>query len=830
MMTFADTNAKPHYNPDLLLEPIKMVLRLHIDIEKREVKGSNTITLRANQNGNHIQLNAVDFTELEVIDLNGNWSYDDKVLDIRFSQDILRGETIDIKINYRVTNPVGGLYFSFPDTIYPNRGEYVISDHESERARYWIPCIDLPIVRTKLEWILTSNEKYIILANGNKISDTIENGFKTTHWIHDFPCPSYLAVIAIGKFSEYIDEDTDAGKGKIPVAYYCPDNISSSILKTTFDNTPSMIKWYINKFNMSMEWTKYYQIAVPKTSGAMENQTLVTWDSLILTDEEYKKDIGYIVDSVNVHEMAHTFFGDQVVIKDFSHGWLKESWATYVSALYLEDHKSSDEFDYSMYLNAQRYFDEVKNRYTRPIVTRKYESSWQMFDSHLYPGGAWRIHMLRKMIGESMFWTAIHDYLRTYNEKVVQTNDFREMLEKHSGLNLEKFFDQWLFEPMGYPIFKLNFIYESEKNNGKLTIIQEQLKNDNLPFHVSVEIAWFVNKTKYSKTVDIVDKLTVVEISAETKPDYIRIDPDNKLLYDIIYEPSFKEMVSQLKESDVIGRIQAAKFLIATGKKNAFEEIKNFITREEFFGVRSEVAEILGKSQSPYAIKILIEMLSIEVNPRVISSILIAMGQYQNISIETVLLNYITHAPTPLTRSNTLISIGKQRNSKNTDFLKKYTEYNDFNDITKRGAYNALGENRDLTVIDFLIDKSIYGVESEIVRKFVMVALGNLGKWSEKLEQQKTLDQLLINLQEDDYRVRQFIYPIVAGYYDNRVIPALKSLCGRHPFQEQVSIKKSILSVGTSSSSEINKLQTKIEEIQNKLMSLEEKIQSTNSK
>jgi aminopeptidase N len=112
------------------------------------------------------------------------------------------------------------------------------------------------------------------------------------------------------------------------------------------------------------------------------------------------------MDSVNIHEMAHTYFGDLVVMRHFEHVWLKgklrnhghehdmlnlrygclsESWATYIQALWLEDHSSHEEYRFEIINDGERYIGECAS-YMRPIVCRVYNSSWEMFDMHTYPG------------------------------------------------------------------------------------------------------------------------------------------------------------------------------------------------------------------------------------------------------------------------------------------------------------------------------------------------------------------------------------------------------------------------------------------------------------
>lgn len=99
------------------------------------------------------------------------------------------------------------------------------------------------------------------------------------------------------------------------------------------------------------------------------------------------------------------------------------------------------EFEYDMWGNASRYFAEC-SEYVRPIVIREFDHSWQLFDRHLYPGGCWRIHMLRRMMGDTAFWAAVKEYVAVNSKDLVETEDFKRVLEKHSSFNLTKFFDQ----------------------------------------------------------------------------------------------------------------------------------------------------------------------------------------------------------------------------------------------------------------------------------------------------------------------------------------------------------------------------------------------------
>ena len=52
------------------------------------------------------------------------------------------------------------------------------------------------------------------------------------------------------------------------------------------------------------------------------------------------KDLGFLFDQINLHELAHTWFGDLIVCRDYAHVWLKESWATYFETVWMEHNYS----------------------------------------------------------------------------------------------------------------------------------------------------------------------------------------------------------------------------------------------------------------------------------------------------------------------------------------------------------------------------------------------------------------------------------------------------------------------------------------------------------
>ena len=58
--------------------------------------------------------------------------------------------------------------------------------------------------------------------------------------------------------------------------------------------------------------------------------------------------------------------------------------------------------------------------------------------------------MLRRLLGDTAFWSGVQSYVQSHLQQTVETDDFRKHLERVSGRNLTRFFDQW-FYGRGFP-------------------------------------------------------------------------------------------------------------------------------------------------------------------------------------------------------------------------------------------------------------------------------------------------------------------------------------------------------------------------------------------
>ena len=678
LKNFAGPGASKHYPPDLRLEPIHLKIDLRLDLDVETAVGVVTTTVIANDDGvQEIEFDAIDFENL-VVSSSGDkksggvtHAYNGNKISVTWDKPFALGEKRDVTMSYEVVRPVSGLFFSKPSKEYPTKALYAATDHETERARYWLPCVDLPNVRTSLAFELTAKSEYEILANGRLLKEVKNgDGTKTVYWQLDQRCPSYLVCFAIGDFVSYDDGEFEG----IPVKYFASrSSFRPEDLKRTFGRTKNMLTWMTKKLDMKFPFPKYFQFALPNFGGAMENISLVSWDDWFVMDEACAKERTWIADQVNLHEMAHSYFGDTVVVREFAHAWLKESWATYMEQCWLEDSKGRDEWMGDFYRNSTAYFTESEESYARPLVTRNYKSSWQMYDRHLYPGGACRLHTLRKQVGDEVFWRAVQDYLKTFAGKVVETEDFRKTIEKHCGRSLVKFFEQWFHSP-GFPDLKIGFSYAKDKKSGTFTVEQKQVDEakGGTPFEFKTEIGWTIGGKEYFSPVEVTRRVQEFTVPMHAEPEQVRFNPNAMALCRIEFNPGEDKLKKQLTSAnDVIGRILAGVEISKTGKRSGVEAMASAYGKEEFWLVRRELVRAIADVGTEDAIRALVDIVKSEKDPMVTDMVFAQAARFRDQRICDALLGRAGEKLAPMSKMALFEAIGAQKERASFDVLVK---------------------------------------------------------------------------------------------------------------------------------------------------------------
>lgn len=824
--------AEVQYPPDLGLEPLHLSIELTIDIAAQRAAGVVTHTVVARRAPMQtLTLDAVDLDVTAVADEEGReltWRHDGKKLTIRWQDAFALGEERRVAVHYVVEHPSAGLYFSQPDDAYPDMPWYAVTDHETERARHWLPCLDLPNVRTTLDIRLRADARFTILANGYLVEErTHDDGSKTAHWRLDQRCPSYLLCFAVGEFVRADDGEFDDGEKRLPVAYFCSPLHTADDLMRSFDRTKPMLAWMTQKFDQSFPYPKYYQWAAPGISGAMENISLVSWDERYVLDAALAAEWSWLLDAVNVHEMSHSYFGDAVVCRDYAHAWLKESWATYIEQVYREENTSQDEALYVYYNNVENYLREADNDYRRPIVHRHFQSSWDMYDSHLYPGGACRLHTLRCELGDDVFWAAVRDYLATHRGHVVETDDFRLIMEKHSGRALGRFFDQWFYQP-GYPDLKVTFEFDADASRGVFTVEQQQVNAaEHIPiFHFQTAVAWQLDGELHTAPVRIEQSHHIFMFPMSKQPELALFDPAGAVLHKLSFNPGDDLLRRQLTDGPtVLTRIHAAKALAATGRHANLQAIVNAYKTEPFWGVRCEMAKALEKANSAAAATGFPTLIEFEQDALVLPTLLRAAGAYRETTVRDALVQRLERGLAPLATQAAYEALGSQQEAAPYGLLAAAAQTPSVNGIAQVGAIRGLAATRRAEAIDVLLPLVRYGGSSYAVRPFAVTALAGLGNYVDKPARARIAEALVALLRDPRYQVAMAAARGLATMQATEAVDALEQFARGRVQQEAVVARRAADTLRRSSQPAEKSQQNQLQELRTQLRRLEEEMQ-----
>lgn len=810
--------ADEHFSPDLRLEPVHLDLAVAIDIGARRLDVQLGVRVRARQAGCRVlRLDAVDFGELSVRFLDaGSSSYDGKAITLAWTQPFATGEERQVQLCYRVVAPVTGVTFSAPEPGEPDAPTFVITDHETERARYWLASLDHPSARPTLDIRLTSDARWTLLANGAlQGEEQHADGTKTARFVQSQGCPSYLVCFAAGDLVRWDDAELEG----VPLAAFAPRPFTPEHLARSFGRTREMLAFLTRRLGVPYPFAKYYQVAAEGIGGAMENISLVSWDDRFLLDEVLETEERWLVDLINVHEMAHSWFGDLVICRDFAHSWLKEGWATYIESCWLEASEGAAAFEVELWNHADSYFHEVDERYRRPIVTRRYDSSFDLFDQHLYPGAACRIHMLRRLLGDEAFWGGVRDYLLAFAGRVAETDDFRRALEARSGLSLEAFFEQWFQRP-GFPDLQVTFRYDAERGEGVFEIIQKQAdeRTGDGAFQFDLELCCGNTAALQHARVRVSGRRSLAVMALSSAPELVRIDPQGKVLHRLDFDPGPEQLQRQLAASDARGRIQAGVLLVRHAGRRGVDALRGAFARETSWGVRAKWSEALGKAASEPALAALLELAASDSDPRSLAATLRALGRYRDPRVTDVLCERLDRGLPYRASEAALEALGAQREAAPLERLQSAAARPGFGGFVQAGALHGLGATRQPAALEPLLRALAPGGAPRRVRHAAAEGLGALAATLADRPRERAIEALSDALRDPVAKVQLAAARALGHARAREAEPELEALARRLARQDQVKVLRVLRALRSqpeqpARSQELDQLQERVRKL-----------------
>jgi aminopeptidase N len=563
------------------------------------------------------------------------FTHDGERLVVRFDPPVPEGQTITLITTYQANDPPRGLLWTPESPAWPGRAAQIHTQGQPETNRYWFPIHDFPNERLTTELVVTAPAGYLVSSNGRLVSrqrgvlparDAGSDagvaglrGYETFHWLQDKPHVPYLVSLVVGEF-EVVDLGVRrhnpkrlARPQRLSMPVYVPPGLGAWA-SGTYGRTPDMVSVFEEVFDEPYPWDRYAQLVVHNfESGGMENTAATTmYDTAIIEPGAL---LDHDLEGLISHELAHQWFGNLITSGSWEHIWLNEGWATYAESLWFERSRGPDGYAEDVLGN----FDAViaRDRGTAPgtpaMVSRLFSEPWDTFrrDANPYSKGASVLHMLRRKLGDGVFFRGVREYVERFKFQTVETGDFRRVMEEVSGQSLEQFFAQWCFRP-GVPRLAVTSAWDPGRGVVSVSAEQTQtIDGDNPAFEFDMPVLVGAPGSGEGRPAGVLSfrgREASVEIPSASEPAWVALDPDLHVLAEVtIAEPRRWSINALTQGPTLASRVRAARTLGRDASQTGSGALASVAARgDEHVRVRVEAARALAARGDGHDLEVLV--------------------------------------------------------------------------------------------------------------------------------------------------------------------------------------------------------------------------------
>ena len=498
-----------------------------------QIVGRATVSLRFSGNGvTEVPLDLTNVTDdglgmiVGAVTANGvplAFTHQDDVLRIVLPEAGRSGSRTDVTVDYR-GRPATGL------RIGPNKhgDRTFFSDNWPNRVRNWLPTVDHPYDKAMSEMLVTAPAHYQVVSNGILLEQTDGlDGTRKTHWKQSVPVASWLFVLGVARFAvQHVD---DFEGNAIQTWVYQQDRDAGFY---DFAVPTKQVLEFYSEHVGPFAYEKLANITSPASGGGMEAASAIMYSEDAVTGDRSVR-----WRNVVIHEIAHQWFGNAVTEADWNDVWLSEGFATYFTLLFIEHAYGRDQFVAGLRSSGDRVFSQYSNDPGYRVIHENLADMSQVTSAATYQKGSWILHMLRGRMGDEAFWSGIRTYYARYMNANATTTDFRMEMEQASGLDLEVFFEQWLYSG-GNPSLEGWWEYDPIARALRIELNQTQAEGPTyqLPLQVGIHFGEETLPTRV-ETLEVEGRFHRFVIPVDTEPTRVTLDPNAWTLFEADFGP-----------------------------------------------------------------------------------------------------------------------------------------------------------------------------------------------------------------------------------------------------------------------------------------------------
>lgn len=384
-------------------------------------------------------------------------------------------------------------------------------DNWPDRGRNWLPIVDHPSDKATVEWIVTAPSHYQVIGNGALVERTnLSDDLTLTHWKSIVQIPTKVMVIGAARFA--IQQAGEVAGVPITSWVYPQDRKNGFY---DYEMAVEITDWFVHHVG-DYPYAKLANVQSKTQFGGMENASNIFYSENSVNGKR-------TAEGLIAHEVAHQWFGNSASEANWHHIWLSEGFATYFTILYFEQKYGKTRARQDLLANRKQITTAPYSQ-NNPVVNTKIEQYMQLLNVNSYQKGGFVLHMLRREVGDEIFWLAIQKYYDQYKLSNALTEDLQVIFEDASGKDLDQFFKQWIYQA-SQPELRVNWEYK-----GGLQILVTQEQKGTFEFPLEIEIVYKDGSTK-REILQITQEKQAFTLDSKEKPVKVILDPDTWLLF-----------------------------------------------------------------------------------------------------------------------------------------------------------------------------------------------------------------------------------------------------------------------------------------------------------
>jgi len=340
---------------------------------------------------------------------------------------------------------------------------------EGSGASIWLPSKNVMYDEPDkgISFAITVPDTLVAVANGRLVKkNNNKNGTATYTWTVLNPINNYNIIPYIGKYVTW-HHNYPGNKGNLDCDYWVLD-YNAEKAKNHLKQADTMLNCFEYWLGPYPFYEDSYKVVEAPMAG-MEHQSAIAYGNGFENGYSGKNlsgtSWGLKWDFILVHESGHEWFGNNITAAIKGESWIHEGFTKYLETIYT---------DYV-------FGKEAGNDYTIGISKRilNDEPVLGSGSSDAYNKGSAMLHMIRQIIGDSVFRGLLHELNKKFYHQTVSTGQIINLVNEYTRQGLTKIFDQYL-RTAKVPLLEYSF-----KNNIFQYRWTNCIEGFNMPIRVS---------------------------------------------------------------------------------------------------------------------------------------------------------------------------------------------------------------------------------------------------------------------------------------------------------------------------------------------------------